>query len=98
MIGVHFAPGGAGPFLGAAPGQLADAHLDLETLWPRQASELRERLCEAPSPVRRFRILENALVARLGGTLSSITARSELPWSTSRGQAWPSLTSPTTLA
>jgi AraC-like DNA-binding protein len=65
VIGVHFAPGGARPFLGAAPGHLADAHLDLETLWPRQASELRERLCEAQSPARRFRILENALVAQL---------------------------------
>jgi AraC-like DNA-binding protein len=65
VIGVHFAPGGAWPFLGAPPGQLADAHLDLETLWPRQAAELRERLCEARSPARRFRILESALVARL---------------------------------
>jgi AraC-like DNA-binding protein len=65
VIGVHFAPGGALPFLGAPPGHLAGAHLDLETLWPRQVSELRDRLCEARSPARRFRILENALVARL---------------------------------
>jgi transcriptional regulator GlxA family with amidase domain len=53
------------PFLGVPPGHLADAHLDLETLWPRQASQLREHLCEAKSPAKRFRILENALVARL---------------------------------
>jgi AraC-like DNA-binding protein len=66
VIGVHFAPGGALPFLGAPPGHLADTHLDLETLWPGQASELRERLCEAQSPAKRFRILENVLVARLG--------------------------------
>jgi AraC-like DNA-binding protein len=65
VIGVHFRPGGARPLLGAPPGHLADAHLDLETLWPRQASELRERLCEARSPARRFRILESALLARL---------------------------------
>jgi AraC-like DNA-binding protein len=65
VLGVHFAPGGAVPFLGAPPGHLADAHLDLQTLWPGQASALRERLCEARSTAKRFRILENALVARL---------------------------------
>jgi AraC-like DNA-binding protein len=65
VIGVHFAPGGAAPFLGAPPEHLADAHLDLETLWSRQASELRERLSEAQSPAKRFGILENALLARL---------------------------------
>jgi AraC-like DNA-binding protein len=66
VIGVHFAPGGALPFLGVPPGHLADTHLDLEMLWPGQASELRERLCEAESPSTRFRILESVLVARLG--------------------------------
>jgi AraC-like DNA-binding protein len=65
VIGVHFAPGGALPFLGAPPGELADTHVDLETLWPRQAGELRERLCEASSPIERFRILEHVLIARL---------------------------------
>jgi len=65
-MGVHFAPGGAVPFLGVPPGHLADAHIDLETLWPGQASELRDRLCDAQSPAKRFCILENALVARLG--------------------------------
>src|SRR5262245_28933682 len=33
MIGVHFRPGGAAPFLGTAAGDLTDAHADLETLW-----------------------------------------------------------------
>jgi AraC-like DNA-binding protein len=65
VIGVHFAPGGAGPFLGVPPGDLADTHLDLETLWPRRAAELRERLCEARTPATRFHILEHALLARL---------------------------------
>jgi len=65
IIGVHFAPGGALPFLGAPPGHLADAHLELETLWPAQASELRERLCSTPTTAMRFRILEEALLARL---------------------------------
>lgn len=65
IIGVHFAPGGAAPFLGVPPGRLADAHLELENLWPGQASELRERLCSAATSAERFRILEEALLARL---------------------------------
>jgi AraC-like DNA-binding protein len=65
VVGVHFRPGGASPFLGVPPGALADDHVDLETLWGRAAAELRERLCAAATPARRFRLLEEALLARL---------------------------------
>jgi AraC-like DNA-binding protein len=65
VIGVHFRPGGAFPFLGLPAGELADAHVDLETLWGRAAVELRERLCVAATPAERFRLLEEALLARL---------------------------------
>jgi len=65
IMGVHFRPGGAFPFLGLPAGELADAHLDLETLWGRSAVELRERLCAAATPEERFRLLDAALVARL---------------------------------
>jgi AraC-like DNA-binding protein len=65
MMGVHFKPGGAFPFLGLPAGELADAHVNLETLWGRPAVELRERLCGATTPLERFRLLENALLAHL---------------------------------
>jgi AraC-like DNA-binding protein len=66
VMGVHFKPGGALPFLGAPPGALADTHVDLEALWGRRpASVLRERLCAAAAPAHRFRILEEALLERL---------------------------------
>ncbi|HTE55916.1 MAG TPA: helix-turn-helix domain-containing protein [Kofleriaceae bacterium] len=65
VIGVHFRPGGASPFLGVPAGALADAHVDLDALWGRRAAELRERLCAAPTSERRFAVLEEALVARL---------------------------------
>ncbi|HVK09930.1 MAG TPA: AraC family transcriptional regulator [Gemmataceae bacterium] len=65
MIGVHFRPGGAAPFLGAAPGDLTDAHADLAGLWGRSAVELRERLCAARTPEGRFAVLERMLAARL---------------------------------
>ncbi|MEX2138020.1 MAG: helix-turn-helix domain-containing protein [Pirellulales bacterium] len=65
MTGVHFRPGGAFPFFGAAVGELTNSHLALEVLWGRLAIELRERLCSAATPQKRFQILEELLKARL---------------------------------
>ncbi|AKF05278.1 helix-turn-helix domain-containing protein [Sandaracinus amylolyticus] len=64
-VGIHFRPGGAWPFFGAALGELADRHVDLDALWGASAIELRERLCGARTVRDRFRILEAALVQRL---------------------------------
>ena len=66
MLGVHFKPGGAAPFLGLPPGDLTDAHVDLATLWGRSAASLRGRLCEAVTVEERFALLEQTLTARLG--------------------------------
>lgn len=65
IMGVHFKPGGAFPFLGAVVGELADTHVALETLWGPRAVELRERLCVASLPEERFRLMEEVLTARL---------------------------------
>ena len=65
VIGVHFRPGGAFPFLGTPASELADAHVDLEALWGTSAMELRERLCVAKTPAERFNLLEEALMAHL---------------------------------
>jgi len=65
IMGVHFKPGGAFRFLGPAVGELASTHLALETLWGRLATELRERLCAAATPQKRFQILEEILISRL---------------------------------
>jgi AraC-like DNA-binding protein len=65
VIGVHFRPGGAFPFLGTPASELADAHVDLDALWGTSARELRERLCVAKTPAERFSLLEKALVAHL---------------------------------
>jgi AraC-like DNA-binding protein len=65
VIGVHFRPGGALPFVGVPPGELADRHVDLEILWGRSAFELRERLCLATTSTERFAVLESALRSRL---------------------------------
>jgi transcriptional regulator GlxA family with amidase domain len=68
IVGVHFRPGGAFPFLGVPAGELADTHVDLEALWGRPAAELRERLCAAATPAERFSLLEQTLAARLDRT------------------------------
>ncbi|MGD9723608.1 MAG: helix-turn-helix domain-containing protein [Pirellulales bacterium] len=65
IMGVHFRPGGAFPFFGPAVGELANSHVALEALWGRSAGELREKLCSAPTPQKRFQILEEALTNRL---------------------------------
>src|SRR5262245_41097262 len=65
IIGVHFKPGGAFPFLGLPAGDLADNHVDLETLWGPSAGRLRVRLCEARTSAERFQLLQEALLSRL---------------------------------
>jgi AraC-like DNA-binding protein len=69
IMGVHFEPGGAFPFLGLPAGELADTHVDLEALWGPSAQWLRERLCAAAAPLERFRIMEDALSAHVFGPL-----------------------------
>jgi AraC-like DNA-binding protein len=65
IVGVHFKPGGALPFLGMPPGELADRHVDLEMLWGHSALALRERLCTAATSADRFAVLEHALKSHL---------------------------------
>jgi AraC-like DNA-binding protein len=65
IIGVHFRPGGAFPFLNAAAHELAGTHVDLMALWGQSAVKLRERLCAGVNPGERIRLLERALTAHL---------------------------------
>lgn len=71
VIGVHFKPGGAYPFLGRPAGELRDTTVSLDALWGRAAVDLRDRLLAAPTPHARIRILECALLKRLVGGLDS---------------------------
>lgn len=65
IVGIHFKPGGALPFLGVPPGELADRHVDLEMLWGHSALALRERLCTAATTADRFAVLDDALRSHL---------------------------------
>ncbi len=62
IIGVHFQPGGAFPFLGFPADELYNAHVSLETLWGANGNDLREQLLEAVSPEAKFHLLEQALL------------------------------------
>jgi AraC-like DNA-binding protein len=62
IIGVHFKPGGAFPFLGLPVFDLADTHVDLENIGGSAAGRLRERLCEATTSAERFQLLQEYLL------------------------------------
>lgn len=65
MMGVHFRPGGAYPFLCVHAAELTGSHVDLRDVWGRSATSIREQLCSAASPEERFLVLERALIERL---------------------------------
>jgi AraC-like DNA-binding protein len=65
VIGVHFWPGGAFPFLRMPAGELRDTTVSLDALWGGAAADLRDRLLEAPTHAARFRILERVLLDEL---------------------------------
>jgi AraC-like DNA-binding protein len=71
ILGVHFKPGSAFPFLKLPAGELHNTHAPLEALWGAEAGRLRDRLAEARTPAVRFRMLEQSLLAQavrpLGG-------------------------------
>jgi AraC-like DNA-binding protein len=69
VIGVHFKPGGAFPFLGMPSRELHGQCAPLDSLWGAEAELLREQLLSAPDDGSRFTILEQALLARLRGPL-----------------------------
>lgn len=67
IMTVHFRPAGALPFLGVPLGQVTDSCVALADLWGSEATMLRERLIDAPSPASRVVLLEAYLLARANG-------------------------------
>jgi AraC-like DNA-binding protein len=65
MMGIHFRPGGAAPFLGMPATELRDKVIDTDAVWGTAADDLHERLLEQPTPEAKFQALEEFLL-RLG--------------------------------
>ena len=68
LLGVHFKPGGAVPFVKVPAYELGNLQAPLAALWGPLASEVQERLLEARTWHARFRILERVLLAQLTST------------------------------
>jgi AraC-like DNA-binding protein len=65
VLGAHFAPGGAYPFLRMPAGELHNLDVSLEDLWGAETARLlHERLSAAPTADRKFDLLERALIDR----------------------------------
>jgi len=77
VMGVHFKPGGAYPFLGVPAGDLEGTHAPLDALWGTFAHTLRARLLEAPTHTERFRVLEHALLSRAKSPLQPMPVLTE---------------------
>lgn len=67
MIGAHFKPGGAAPFLGLPAGELCDQVQELDSVFSCDLGGLRDSLLEAPTPAEKFRRFERFLLKRAGG-------------------------------
>jgi AraC-like DNA-binding protein len=57
--------GGAAAFLRMSISEACDQVVELDNVWGRDGGLLRERLCEAPTPSDKFRVLEAVLVERV---------------------------------
>jgi methylphosphotriester-DNA--protein-cysteine methyltransferase len=64
VLGVHFKPGGAFPFLDMPARELHNLIVPLDELWGTRVCELREQLLAAETADAKFRILERVLLAQ----------------------------------
>jgi AraC-like DNA-binding protein len=62
LVAVEFKVGGAAAFFRMPLSEARNQIVDLGDFWHSEGRILRERLCEAPSPADKFRILETALL------------------------------------
>ena len=65
VVGVAFRPGAAGAILGVPITEVTDRHITIDELWGDRGRALHDRLLAANHPFDVFRILEQALTARL---------------------------------
>ena len=77
VLGAHFRPGGAFPFLNMPAGELHNLDVTLEDLWGAgTACLLYERLVAAPTPDAKFDVLERTMIAHA----STLERKGAVPW------------------
>ena len=84
MIGAHFKPGGAAPFLGLPAGELSEQVVELEALWGHETRTWSERLQAAGSPQSKFSLLEQLLLERLARPRRNGEVRNSVAWALDR--------------
>src|SRR5215471_3124841 len=65
LIGVHFKPSGAFPFFDLPLGELHNLQVSLADLWGAKVDDICEQLLAVGTAAARFRLLEEALLARI---------------------------------
>ncbi len=84
MIGAHFKPGGAAPFLGFPAAEFQDRVVEFDAIWGSRAVELRDRLLAAPGPSAKFALLEMFLAAKLARRPANGVRRDGVAWATAQ--------------
>lgn len=62
VIGIHFKPGGAYPFLGYPLNEFHNVIQSMDAIWGHLAGELREELIDLPTVEHMFRVLNDRLL------------------------------------
>jgi AraC-like DNA-binding protein len=84
MIGAHFKPGGAAPFLGLPSDELSDQVVELDRIWGDGAWEWRERLLAERGPQQKLVLLEQLLLHRLERSAQDSRRRKTASWALAR--------------
>jgi AraC-like DNA-binding protein len=63
VLGVHFKPGGAFPFLPVPADETLGTHIGLDALWGSRSQSLKEEVLNTPSAAGKFAVLERWLLS-----------------------------------
>lgn len=98
MIGAHFKPGGAAPFLEFLSSEFRDSVVPFEAVWGSPALEAREQLLAAGTISGKFEILENFLRGTLHRCSSRKRPHEAIAWATDQFCRQPHAASMATVA
>src|SRR5262245_23168151 len=84
MMGAHFKPGGAKPFLGMPADELCGKVLELDAVWGGDIWSWRDQLLAARGPEAKFRVLEELLLKRLSKYQNGKGSSRRAQWAVSR--------------
>ncbi len=71
MMGVHFRPGGAYPFMKGPVDELNNLTIELDNIWGNDASTLRESILHQPLVEQKFYLLETFFLQKGNGRLTN---------------------------